>query len=365
METTETNALQGKQMDRPIDRVKRYLLSNEVKESFTQMMGHNAMYYINQVLILIVNSEDLQQCEPKSIFVSALRAASLRLSVDAGNGQAWIIPYNNNKTGKKEAQFQLGYKGVYELAMRTGQYRCINTFEVFEGEEVAEDRFTGMHIIGGNRISNAVIGWMLYFKLRNGFEKTFYMTVEEIANHADHYARANFRNPKSKWNDPVERPKMEKKTVLKNGLKKWGVFNIGDEEIIEQIESETPWLERIPEENEVTQHIEKPISAPQAVADLYGESISAEFKVTETETTQTPAPEEKPWTNKLVTLERAKAERSSTGEYYWDLETPQLSIRFNSLEKVIQKNGLTPEDKTDKLLKRDILKAIIEYRNLA
>jgi recombination protein RecT len=231
-----------------MERVKGYLLSPEVKERFTDMMGANGIYYLNQVLILVANDPKLQECSPKSILISAMRAASLRLSVDPGQGQAWIIPY------KGVATFQLGYKGVYELAMRTGLYRFINDkIEVFEGEQVIEDRMTGQHKIVGTRTGNKIIGRMLYFQLLTGFEKTFYMTVEEIEAHARHYSKA-YANGQSKWNDPYERPKMERKTVLVNGLRKWGRFNQGDADLINEIENEQGWIDRgeLPEENQVT-----------------------------------------------------------------------------------------------------------------
>jgi recombination protein RecT len=236
-----------------MERVKNYILSTEVKERFSEMMGPNGIYYLNQVMILVANSDELQKCTPKSILISAMRAASLRLSVDPGQGQAWIIPY------KGVATFQLGYKGVYELALRTNLYRFINVIDVYEGETVTEDRMTGMHSLGGKRTGNKVISRMLYFKLHSGFEKTFIMTVEEIEAHARHYSQA-YNSPRSKWNDPHERPKMEKKTVMVNGLRRWGRFNQGDADLINEIESEQGYIGRgdIPEENQVTPPLKEP-----------------------------------------------------------------------------------------------------------
>jgi recombination protein RecT len=228
-----------------IERIKNYMLSPEVKERFSDMMGTDGIYYLNQVMIVVAGSQDLQRCEPTSILVAAMRAASLKLSVDPARGEAWIIPY------KDKATFQLGYRGVYELAMRTNQYRFINVAGVYEGETITEDRMTGMHSITGSQTSTKVIAWMLYFKLFSGFEKTFVMTVKEIEEHARHYSQA-YSSTKSKWNDPVERPKMERKTVLVNGLRKWGRFNAGDKEIVESIETEQGWHENIPDENTVT-----------------------------------------------------------------------------------------------------------------
>lgn len=269
-----TQALANPQ-PRGMERIKTYMLSPEVKQRFTEMMGNDAIYYLNQVLILVANNEELQRCEPKSILISAMRAASLKLSVDPNQGQAWIIPYNGIAT------FQLGYKGVYELALRTNLYRFINVIDIFEGEIIEENRMTGMHAIRGKRTGEKVTGYLLYFKLLSGYEKTFYMSVEEIEVHARHYSKA-YKSPKSKWNDPYERPKMERKTVMVNGLRKWGRFNPADKALIEEIESEqAAWtgFDALPEEDRVTvaQEPDEDPAAKEAriQAELTGEAPKA------------------------------------------------------------------------------------------
>lgn len=251
MADQNSNALAAKP-ESAMARVKNYMLSPEVKERFSEMMGRNGLYYLNQVMIVVAANDELQKCEPKSILLAAMRAASLKLSVDPGQGQAWIIPY------KGEATFQLGYRGVYELAMRTNLYRVINVIDIFEGEELIENRMTGNHTIGGKRTGNAVIAYMLYFQLFNGFEKTFVMTIPEIETHAKRYSKA-YQNPRSKWNDPVERPKMERKTVMVNGLRKWGRFNQNDADLLDEIESEQGFTGgSLPEEVDISVTEETP-----------------------------------------------------------------------------------------------------------
>lgn len=233
-----------------LDRVKNYMMSKEVKERFVEMMGVNGNYYLNQVMMVVAGSEDLQKCEPASILISAIRAATLKLSVDPSQGQAWIIPYGGKAT------FQLGYRGVYELAMRTGKYNTINVGKIYEGQIVIEDQITGKHSLEGARTSDKVVGWLFYMRLTNGFEKSLYMTVEEIDAHAKHYSKTySMRN--SKWNDPFERWKMEKKTVLVNGLRRYGVFDPSDKLIIDSIENDQEWNgNEIPDEDEVTTTVE-------------------------------------------------------------------------------------------------------------
>jgi recombination protein RecT len=233
-----------------LEKIKTFVLSPEAQERFTAMMGSNAIYYLNQVMILVANSAKLQECTPQSVLISAMRAASLRLSVDPIKGQAWIIPY------AKRATFQLGYKGVYELAMRTHQYRFINVIDIFEGEVITENRMTGMHAIGGKRTSDNAIGFMLYFQMYDGFEKTFYMTVQQIEQHAANYSRS-YTDGDSPWNAKGgrERVKMMRKTVLTNGLRQWGRFNEADDDMLNEIEKDQGFIDRLhemPAENEVT-----------------------------------------------------------------------------------------------------------------
>jgi len=341
-----------------MEKIRNYMLSPEIRERFTQMMGDsNAMYYLNQVLTVVANSPNLQQCTPKSILISAMRAASLRLDVDVSRGQAWIIPY------KGQATFQLGYKGVYELALRTGKYRYINVVDIYEGEVLTEDRMTGNHHLSGYRTGDRVIARMLYFKLTGGFEKTFVMTVEEIAAHARQYS-PSFNNPGSPWNDPVERPKMERKTVLLNGLRRWGTFNTADAEIIAQIEDASEWRERLPEENEVTP---PPEPQPKTEAELMHEmGFATEPEPQEPDWEPEPDVvvdvETAPWTCQTVSQQMAMSERTSDGIRYWDLSNDQLSLRLNSILKTLEKNHLEPTERELRELKRDVIRAILEYR---
>jgi recombination protein RecT len=288
-----------------MERVKKYLLSPEVKQSFESMMGSGTMYYLNQVLIVVANSKDLQECEPKSILIAAMRAASLRLSVDVGQGQAWIIPY------KGKASFQMGYKGVYELAQRSGLYRFINMIDVFEGENVIENRMTGMHTLEGHKTSDKITAFILYFQLNNGFEKTFMMTVPEIEEHAQHYSQA-YTYTKSKWNDPYERVKMMRKTVLMNGLRRWGRFNNDDLATLDAIDADQGFIDRpeLPDEKDTTPPPVVKHTNAELLAELGAEPepvkveppapASVEGKATEPEPVKAEEPVDNPYADLLL-----------------------------------------------------------------
>lgn len=218
----------------------QYMKKPEVLTKFSDVVGDsNARPYIQSVLIAVSASPELMKCTNDSILRAALRAASLGLSCDPALKQAWIVPYNKkaNDGWVKEAQFQPHYKGLYTLAMRTGKYWQINVSPIYDGQRVLENSLTGLHVVqeqngfvgeqpGRNagyhdvtvrrRKDQRVIGWLGYFKTKKGFEKSVWMSCEEIDDHARKYVRDYDKNPN--WNDPDKRSVMEMKTVLRSLL---------------------------------------------------------------------------------------------------------------------------------------------------
>lgn len=119
--------------------------------------------------------------------------------MDQNLGFAYVLPYKDNKAGKTLAQFQMGYKGFVQLALRSGQFKTLNATDVREGELVSEDFVTGelQFKKADNRESLPVIGYVAYFKLLNGFEKYLYMTTAEMKAHALRLLAAHTTRP---WN---------------------------------------------------------------------------------------------------------------------------------------------------------------------
>lgn len=228
----------------------KYARSAEIMERFRDVIGsaRDANAYVSSVLIAVANNNTLQECTPQSIISSALRAASLRLSCDPATGQAHLVPF------KGKATLIIGYKGLIDMAIRTGKYRYLNAFPVYEGMEVTEDLFKGIHSLKGGRKSDIIIGYMLAFELLNGFSKTFYMTHQEVEKHAMRYSKSISRED-SLWKTDFD--KMAIKTVIRLGLRKWGYFDPSDIQHIdadEQTEAETVEgsFNDLPGENEVT-----------------------------------------------------------------------------------------------------------------
>lgn len=202
----------------PYMKTKAALRSESTLQRFAEILGKsNAGAYIQSVLIVVGNSPQLQECSYESIIKAALNAATIRLSVDPAVGHAYIVPF------KGKATFVIGYKGYQQLALRTGKYRYLNVATIYDGQTVEEDQLKGIHsIVGSRKLGAEPIGYLLYFELTSGYAKTYYMSVEEIREHAQQYSKS-YSNRSSAWQTNFA--DMCKKTVIRLGLSKYGYFD--------------------------------------------------------------------------------------------------------------------------------------------
>lgn len=210
--------------------VRGLLESDMIQNKFKQVLKDKAAGFTSSLLTLVNNDGYLADSEPMSIITGAMQAAQLDLPLEKQFGFAYLVPFNEKDKATnrwvKKAQFVLGYRGYIQLAQRSGQYKSINVISVFEGqlkgwnpltEELNYDPSAGE--------SDAVIGYVGYFKLLNGFEKTVYWTKEQIEKH-----RINNNKGKDKkalsgvWRTDYDA--MAQKTVLRNLLSKWGILSI-------------------------------------------------------------------------------------------------------------------------------------------
>lgn len=197
--------------------LKGMLGSEAVKKRFNELLGKKAPGFISSLLSVVNNNKLLAKADPVTVISAGAMAAALDLPINQNLGFAYIIPYGN------QAQFQMGYKGYIQLAMRTGQYKNINADVVYEGEIKSVNRFTGEFEFG-ERTSDTVVGYMAYFKLVNGFEKYLYMTFEEMQAHAKKFSK-NYKGGTEKWG-LTDFHTMAIKTVLKRLLSKFGILSI-------------------------------------------------------------------------------------------------------------------------------------------
>lgn len=205
--------------------LKSMLQEENVKKRFAELLGKKAPGFISSLLNVVNSNPQLQKADPHTIISAAAIAAALDLPIDPNLGFAYIIPYNVRKGDVYviQAQFQLGYKGYIQLAMRTGAYKTINACEVYEGEIKSINRFTGEIEFGGEKASDKIVGYLAYFRLLNGFEKYLYMTVDEITKHAKRYSKS-YDHKNSRWKEDFH--SMAIKTVIKRLLSKYGILSI-------------------------------------------------------------------------------------------------------------------------------------------
>ena len=249
--TTGAGALTPAQQN--ITAFKKMVDGNYVQTQLKQVLKENAGTFATSLMEVYTNDKQLQTCEPKLVVQEAIKAASLKLPLNKQLGYGYIVVYNNwdKKTRTKipTPTLVIGYRGYIQLAMRTGQYRNINADMVYEGELRQTDKLTGAIDLNGTKTSERVVGFFAHFELINGFSKTFYMTVEEMANYALKYAptfkpRKDYTPPtvdqlidtiqSQAQNGPVQGQvgwngdfnAMAIKTVLRRLLSKYGLLSI-------------------------------------------------------------------------------------------------------------------------------------------
>ena len=195
--------------------IQQLLQSDMVKGRLQEILGKRASTFAT-ALIQISNSNDLlKKSEPTSLLNAALLATTLDLPLNNSLGQCYVVPFNNRQkdgTYRVEAQFQLGAKGIQQLAIRSGQYSELESKVVYEGQVVEDDSFIGYHFDWKAKSSDKVIGYASYFKLLSGFSTTFYMTLAEIEEHAKKYSQT-YKKGFGNWKDDFD--KMARKTVMK------------------------------------------------------------------------------------------------------------------------------------------------------
>ena len=217
------------------------LLQNTLKE--------NKGTFTTSLMELATSDESLLQCNPNALMAEALKAASLHLPLNKQLGQCYILPFKNH--GVMTPTLVVGTKGYLQLAMRTGKYETINSDVVYEGELKGYDKVTGNLDLSGIRTSNVPIGYFAYMKMKNGFSKLLYMSLDEVCLYAKQYS------PTVKFNDKLTPDGLKQlalnqaakgvsdgvgwksnfesmalKTVLRRLLSKWGELSIENNDIL-------------------------------------------------------------------------------------------------------------------------------------
>ena len=222
---TQNGQVAASQQRNKMDVLKSVLSADSVKQQFINAMGNTAPSFTASIIELFGSDKYLQNCDPNAVIKEALKAAILKLPINKSLGFGYIIAYNNAPT------FIIGYKGLIQLAIRSGQYKNINAGVVYEGEFKGIDKISGTLDINGVKESDKVVGYFAYIEMLGGFSKTLYSTKEDVIKHAKKYSKS-FSSSSSAWSTDFDA--MATKTVLRNLLTHYGLLSIEMQEAIGQ-----------------------------------------------------------------------------------------------------------------------------------
>ena len=209
----------------------------KLRGRFNELLGNRSAQFVSSLVSMVNGSPELQKAfyeAPMTVIQAGLKAAAFDLPIDQNLGYAYIVPFKNSKkdaagnwTSKHEATFILGWKGMHQLALRTGAYKTINVVDIREGELKGYNRLTEeteIEFIDDDdlRESKPIIGYLGYYRLVNGAEKTIYMTIKQIENHEKKFRKGQYMG--KGWRDDFDA--MARKTVYRKLIGKWGVMSI-------------------------------------------------------------------------------------------------------------------------------------------
>lgn len=228
-----------------------YLQNDAVKKQINQVVGgKNGTRFISSIVSAVQSTPALQECTSPSIVNAALLGEALNLSPSPQLGQFYMVPFDNKKKGCKEAQFQLGYKGYIQLAIRSGYYKKLNVLAIKEGELVRYDSLdeeVEVNLIDDDilREEAPTMGYFAMFEYENGFRKTLYWSKKKMLAHAEKYSFAFYKNGGARSLELLEQGKipekdmwkyssfwfkdfdgMALKTMLRQLISKWGIMSI-------------------------------------------------------------------------------------------------------------------------------------------
>ncbi|MBR2702556.1 MAG: recombinase RecT [Oscillospiraceae bacterium] len=201
----------------------------KMRRRFDELLGKRTPQFLSSLVSMINDNPDLQAAfyaNSMSVIKSALQAASYDLPIDPSLGYAYIVPYKNK--GKPTATFIIGYKGMVQLCLRTGAYKCVpDAVDVREGELESYNRLTGEAVFNwiedeDEREELPIIGYAGYFQLKNGAEKTIFMTVKQIKKHEQKNRKGEYMG--KGWRENFDA--MARKTVIRRLCSKYALMSI-------------------------------------------------------------------------------------------------------------------------------------------
>ena len=218
-----------------------YLTQDSVKQQINNVIGgKNGTRFITSIVSAVQTNPALQECTNQSILSAALLGETLNLSPSPQLSYFYMVPFNDTKRGCKVAQFQIGYKGLIQLAIRSGQYKKINVLSIKKGEleyfdPLNEEIKVKLMVDDWDAREKAeTIGYYASFELTNGFKKAMYWSKAQMENHALTYS-AGYKAKKGYTFWERDFNKMAEKTMLKQLLSRWGIMTT---ELIQAIDAD-------------------------------------------------------------------------------------------------------------------------------
>jgi recombination protein RecT len=236
---------------------KQFFNSPAVKQKFSEVVNGNGQQFVASLLSVVTNNNLLAKATNESIMTAAMKAAVLNLPIEPSLGYAYIVPY------KSQAQFQIGYKGLIQLAQRSGQVTRLNAGEVYESQykgfnPLTEDLEVDMTAIPKEK--EKVVGYFAFMRLANGFEKTVFWTKERVQAHGKKYSQS-FSSKYSPWQSDFDA--MARKTVLKHMLSTYAPLSTELQEAI-VADNEDSKISEVKETKDITPQ------EPENLSDLLG-----------------------------------------------------------------------------------------------
>ena len=233
-----------------------------------------AANFVTAITSAVATNPALTDCDPGTILSAGLLGETLQLSPSPQLGQYYIVPFNDRNRGCKVAQFQLGYKGYIQLAIRSGQYKKLNAMAIKEGELISYDPLNEdieVQLIQdeGKRADTPTIGYYAMFEYLNGFRKVIYWSKEKMEAHANQYSQGyRARKGYTFWEKDFD--SMAIKTMLRQLISKWGIMSI---EFQKAYEADMGVLR----ENQEPEYVD---NLPE-YEDIVSEDVEAEVEVAE------------------------------------------------------------------------------------
>lgn len=240
-QATNSKAPVAKQQQNVTALMNSFMDRDGMRKRFDELLGKRAPQFISSIVSMVNADANMQQAfyeAPMTVIQSALKAATFDLPVDQSLGYAYIVPFKNYKKdiGKKvmEASFILGWKGMHQMALRTGAYKTINVVDIREGELKHYNRLTEEVEVDfieneDEREKKPVVGYLGYYRLVNGAEKTIYMSVGAIERHEKKFRKGEYQG--KGWRDDWDA--MARKTVYRILIGKWGIMSINYQSVEE------------------------------------------------------------------------------------------------------------------------------------